>query len=719
MKNSVNMVLLSSLVFLLNACGNASSPTDAKKSFQEYKQAQNNVTAYATSEAIFLHEDSQKDIALKGYSLEGDAISYRLLSSPAHGKLRGSAPDFTYIPDSNYFGSDSFTFVSHDKNGDSKVATISLLISNENDLPTTQKQNIVLKNDAVSILLLSEDIDSDKLTYSIEKEPLHGKLTGKAPMLMYTPDEDYEGVDSFTYITHDAYGDSTLGEITISIKRGNHPPVAIEQHRSFNEGTQSVTIQLQASDADIDVEKPTKEKLTFSITKEPKFGKLTLLNADKGSVKYEVNNNYFHGEDSFEFTVTDGKVLAQPAKVFLQIKGVNNKPFAFEQTLALAENNTTEFTLKGRDIDYDKLTYKIMQQPSHGTISGTSPTFTYAPDSDYYGEDSFTFVSDDGTVDSDLETVKINVLKNLHFKNISNIRGSVGDIVLSKDGTKAFVSGGYNSYKGGFKIIDISDETAPKIISTLAIEGHSYSLAISDDERIAYVHEAGVGFRIIDISDVTAPKVIATYETQEQLKKLVLSADGKTLYLGYNYGVNKIEIIDVEDSTNLTMIGKLDSHSYLADFVVSKDEKTLYLASTGNIQIVDISDKKAPKVLRDRYVGRTNKLKISQDGKTLYASAFVLTYLTHIFTFDISDPIILKGEKMTNFKSVQLKALSHDQQKLFLAKQKDIYVIDAKSHIVMGHYTATREVSSITLSQDDTRVYAGDYNDGFEVIELD
>ena len=61
------------------------------------------------------------------------------------------------------------------------------------------------------------------------------------------------------------------------------------------------------------------------------------------------------------------------------------------------------------DGDSDKLTYSIVNQPSHGTLTGTPPSVTYKPASGYTGSDSFTFKVSDGKADSNTATISLSI----------------------------------------------------------------------------------------------------------------------------------------------------------------------------------------------------------------------------------------------------------------------------------------------------------------------
>ena len=87
----------------------------------------------------------------------------------------------------------------------------------------------------------------------------------------------------------------------------------------------------------------------------------------------------------------------------------NHVPIANAKYITTNEDTSKSITLSGTDMDGDTLTYKITQNPEHGAISGIAPNVTYTPTANYHGPDNFTFNVNDGTVDSDIATVRIMV----------------------------------------------------------------------------------------------------------------------------------------------------------------------------------------------------------------------------------------------------------------------------------------------------------------------
>src|SRR5262249_23659552 len=74
-------------------------------------------------------------ITLTGSDPDRNALRYAIVTGPMHGKITGEAPDLSYLPDANYFGTGSFTFKVSDGIAESRPSTISITINSVNDVP--------------------------------------------------------------------------------------------------------------------------------------------------------------------------------------------------------------------------------------------------------------------------------------------------------------------------------------------------------------------------------------------------------------------------------------------------------------------------------------------------------------------------------------------------------------------------------------------------------
>ncbi|HCP14728.1 MAG TPA: hypothetical protein DIT32_02955 [Peptococcaceae bacterium] len=88
----------------------------------------------------------------------------------------------------------------------------------------------------------------------------------------------------------------------------------------------------------------------------------------------------------------------------------NEAPVAEPQSLSMSQDTSLPITLTATDPDGDTLDYAIVSNPSHGILTGTAPNLVYTPQAGYTGEDRFTFIAKDGTLDSNLAAVDITIL---------------------------------------------------------------------------------------------------------------------------------------------------------------------------------------------------------------------------------------------------------------------------------------------------------------------
>lgn len=84
----------------------------------------------------------------------------------------------------------------------------------------------------------------------------------------------------------------------------------------------------------------------------------------------------------------------------------NTGPTANNQSFTTS-GQAIEVTLHATDPDGDDLSFIVVSEPQHGTLSGTAPSFLYTPSTSFNGSDSFTWKANDGTLDSNIATVSI------------------------------------------------------------------------------------------------------------------------------------------------------------------------------------------------------------------------------------------------------------------------------------------------------------------------
>jgi len=347
---------------------------------------------------LSLDEDTLTGIELLATDIDEDDLTFVIVSAPSQGQLSGTPPDVNYLPNENYSGGDSFTYLANDGQLDSEVATVTLTIDPVNDAPTAFDDTVAtIEDTAVAVTLMGEDVELDPLTFTLVDMPANGVLTGDAPDVTYTPDDGFFGNDTFTFLVNDGELDSEIATVTIGVSEVNGAPIAEDGSVTTDEDT-AMAITLVATDPDMD-------PLIYSVVDDPTQG---VVSGTPPLVTYTPNDD-FNGSDSFTFRVNDGQLDSNLAVISITVNSINDAPVAFDQGVETDEDIDLNITLTASDVELDPLTYNLLDGPTNGTITGTAPDLTYSPNENFNGADSFTFVANDGMEDSNVATVSIDV----------------------------------------------------------------------------------------------------------------------------------------------------------------------------------------------------------------------------------------------------------------------------------------------------------------------
>ena len=357
-------------------------------------------------------EDTDQTITLSASDVDGDDLTYAIGTAPTNGTVTLTGAEVVYTPNENFNGTDSFTFTSFDGTIESNTGTVAITVTAVNDAPVAQDGSNTKEEDTDQTITLSaSDVDGDDLTYAIGTAPTNGTVTLTGAEVVYTPNENFNGTDSFTFTSFDGTIESNTGTVAITVTAVNDAPVAQDGSNTKEEDTDQ-TITLSASDVDGD-------DLTYAIGTAPTNGTVTLTGAE---VVYTPNEN-FNGTDSFTFTSFDGTIESNTGTVAITVTAVNDAPVAQDDIFTLEQGNTEIVTLIASDVDGDNLSYSIVIQPSHGSVTLDGDHAIYISDASYLGSDNFTFKVSDGTEDSNEATISVAVTLDLLTYQLENIEG--------------------------------------------------------------------------------------------------------------------------------------------------------------------------------------------------------------------------------------------------------------------------------------------------------
>ncbi|MBB5515896.1 VCBS repeat-containing protein [Rubricella aquisinus] len=466
---------------------------------------------------------------------------------------------------------DSFTYTVDDGNGGLATETATVTITGSNDGPSMAAAAASAEEDgaaiAVDLSALGDDIDSDDdgttLIYSITSAPGEGSAAISGTTLSFDPGSDFQdlAVGETRNVTvqvtaTDAHGATATNDVTITVTGTNDGPVAandsnagdaVIEQGSTEAGDATATGTVLANDTDVDatdvlsVARAASDGGVLSAANVGAaivgtYGALTL--AADGTWTYLLDDSdpdteaLAPGEvvtDVFSYEVSDGNGGTDIATLTISITGSedNRPPVAEDASATLNEDTTLSGSLPTTDPDLgsgDVLTHGVLTGPANGSLSlNADGSYTYTPNADFNGTDSFTYEVVDALGETDTGTITLTVaavndgpevtvplpqqvdggvigttVLRTHVIDNTN-GGAMGDVAALDNGSIVVTSNQSNfANNGGRTFVSIvsPDGTETPVFlddatgtdhTVVALEGGGFAVAYSSNRAIANV----------------------------------------------------------------------------------------------------------------------------------------------------------------------------------------------------------------------------------------
>ena len=356
---------------------------------------------------------------------DGDALTYSIKFQPFEGLASVDQNGvLTFTPEQDQeISSSPFIVVVDDNRGGIVEVVVQIGINSINDAPVATGGEFSGDEDLQIIGFLSgSDPDrNDRITYSVETDPLHGLITLQGGRFTYTPDLEFSGTDSFEYRLTDRAGETDTATMSLTVRPINDGPVIRSIELEGLDNTNSITInedetisgRVIAFDAEGD---------PFTLTAQSSFSFQNIDFAADGSFVYTPREN-FNGFDGIDFTLTNDDGQTYEESIIITVNRVNDAPLAQDDQFILNEDNAIWSTLFADDPDFgdaissdeppearEAHSFSLLADASNGTVEVRAEgSFTYSPDDDFFGEDSFTYSVTDraGAVDTGTITLRV------------------------------------------------------------------------------------------------------------------------------------------------------------------------------------------------------------------------------------------------------------------------------------------------------------------------
>ncbi len=277
-------------------------PNGNKLNLVHFCYAGNNIPV-ANADSFSGNEDTTitGNVRANDTDADGDTLTAVLVVGPSSGALTLNADgSFSYVPNANFNGTDSFTYKASDGFADSNTATVNITVNPVNDVPVANADSFSGNEDTTitgNLLANDTDVEGDALTAAAVGTLPTGVSLASNGIVSYTPAANFHGQVTFSYKANDGSADSNQATVTLTVTAVNDSPVAVDDSAQV-ERDSFVVVNVLGNDTDVDG-----DVLTVAGTT-PGTNGTTSVNLD-GTVRYTPNAG-FVGLDSFDYTVSDG-----------------------------------------------------------------------------------------------------------------------------------------------------------------------------------------------------------------------------------------------------------------------------------------------------------------------------------------------------------------------------------------------------------------------------
>ncbi|EGR1754614.1 tandem-95 repeat protein [Vibrio parahaemolyticus] len=476
---------------------------------------------------VFKDSDSSLEFSVSG----NNSIQISIVSGVA-----------TITPTADWNGKETITFTATDPSGESISQRVDFTVAPVADI-VADKATVVEDTPTIIKVLGNDTFEGDGKVVSLDANngPANGSVSvNPNGSVTYTPNDNYHGIDSFTYIvTSGGVSESTT--VYVDVTPENDAPVAKDDTAITDEDT-PVTIDVLPNDTDVDGDKLSIE--SASVPKEQ--GTVEVVN---GKLVFTPAEN-FNGDAEITYTVTDG-ALTDQATVKVTVNAVNDTPVV-ESNIA-DQTSAEDFTPYTIDLntafsDVDnvdgELTFSVSGN-SNIQVAIVNGIATITPTADWNGSETLTFTATDPNGESVSQTVDFTVAP------VVDIEADSTNVV---EDTPTIINVlGNDTFEGKDKVVSLDAENGPKN-GTVTVNNDGTVTYTPDDNYVGkdtftYIVTSGgvsesttVTVNVTPVNDKPESENF-THVADDQLTHVVFDADTKPL----GSGDSKDHIADVED----------------------------------------------------------------------------------------------------------------------------------------------------------------------------
>jgi hypothetical protein len=251
--------------------------------------------------------------------VDGDVLTVSSVTDGSNGTVTTDGITVNYTPNTDFFGTDSFTYTVSDGDGGFDTANVSVTVNETNLAPNAVDDTATTNEDTditVNVLSNDDDPDGHALDVTGVTQGADGSVVvNPDDTVTYSPDPNFHGSDSFTYTIDDGHGGTDTATVNVTVNPVNDAPVATDDSATTDEDV-ATTIDVLANDSDVDG-----DPLSVTAVGTPGNG-TAVINPDD-TITYTPNAG-FSGNDSFTYTVDDGNGGTAQGLVSIEVNAASS-----------------------------------------------------------------------------------------------------------------------------------------------------------------------------------------------------------------------------------------------------------------------------------------------------------------------------------------------------------------------------------------------------------
>ena len=266
-----------------------------------------------SSPILNVDQGASYSYTLTALDTAGDTLTYSAINIPIWLSFDTATGNLTGVPNRDNIGSHAIELKVTDAAGLFATQAFTLDVNATNSAPVASDISVTLDEDgSLSISFSATDPENDVLSFEVLTQPISGKLDKHGSVWLYTPEADFNGDDSISFIAKDAELSSQPGVVSIKVNPINDEPNAVDDSYSQSVSTDSSYI-LAVLDNDTDVDGDT-------LTIDGAAADVGDVQIVASQLMYQAPTD-FVGPVTLRYTISDGQKGRGNAKVQLLITG--------------------------------------------------------------------------------------------------------------------------------------------------------------------------------------------------------------------------------------------------------------------------------------------------------------------------------------------------------------------------------------------------------------